>query len=165
MMYTETTTWNDKPETKLGNYGENLIKKELENRGFSVYSPEFTDTTAHPIDGIAFGTDYSCLYFECKTKEKLTIYNCTGINTKNLDTYIELSKKHDMKLYVFFIDSSIGKILYGEINDLMVEYESDLSYPCTTLAHGITMLPIDLMETYRDLTVEEIYDLKRLKCS
>ncbi len=159
-----TTDWSSLPETILGDFGERLISDELfMNKEVLTYTQDNTHDAPHVIDGVGVFDDGEVFLYDVKTQEKLDLYNGTGINTRNLDKYIKLSKKNNLKFYVFVVDSLLGKIMYGEVNDLVKPYTSDLSYPCTTLAKGKTIVPIDLMKELRPLTDEEIYKLKELK--
>ena len=160
-MY-NSTDWNDKQEVILGNAGEKYISNFLLSKGCYVYPQDWTQDKPYPVDGVCITpTGYTYLY-DVKTQESMNHYNCTGINTTSLKKYKELSE--NINVYIYFVDSKLGKVLYGNVPDLIKPISLDLEYPYTGFRNGRkTMIPLFNMTEIKDLSAKEIEYFKSLR--
>jgi hypothetical protein len=101
---------------KLGEYGELLVKRTIERRGYLVYGCETKDV-AHPLDTfIVKRTDWSRLFLlEVKTKKYRDAYPDTGINTRHYHSYTGLIETTGMRFLLAFVDSKLKAIYMGEL--------------------------------------------------
>jgi len=113
----QTSLWNSKKQVKKGNIGEQIDKAYLENNGLIVYKP-LTDGS-HPFDNLC-ANDREIFIVEVKTKEARAYYPDTGINIQHFNRYMEVKKKHNIKIYLFFVDAANAKI-YGEELDNLIK--------------------------------------------
>lgn len=102
--------WDNKQTVIVGNYGEKIVKEYLETKGYIVYKP--MTNGSHPFDNLLTkGKDKICIA-EVKTKPKMKKYNCTGFNYNHYLEYKAISKKHNLDVFIFFVDWEL-KAVYG----------------------------------------------------
>ena len=152
--------WNDKPQVKKGNRGEDAVDKFLEEQGFVIYKP-VTDA-AHPFDRLCVKDKSTMFVAEIKTKPKRTYYPDTGFNLTHHKDYLRMQEK-GFNIYIFFVDEREG-IIYGnplskisekcivEHNGKMIEYPKK--------ENGIIYFPIVKMEFFNYLEESEINSIK-----
>ena len=109
-MIQRNSDWESRTAVKKGNVGEEIVRAFLESKGFVVYKPA-TDA-AHPFDMLAVKDKRLCIAAEVKTKAMRTHYRDTGFNKSTYYDYVEFSQKHNMDIYVFFVDEHKSEI-YG----------------------------------------------------
>ena len=102
--------WDGRQTVQKGNVGEEIVQAFLESKGFVVYKPA-TDS-AHPFDMLAVKDKRLCIAAEVKTKALRTYYQDTGINKSTYYDYAEFSEKHNMDIFVFFVDEHKREV-YG----------------------------------------------------
>ncbi|MBA7636655.1 hypothetical protein ES703_44276 [subsurface metagenome] len=111
--------WGNKIEVQKGNFAENIIKNFLESKGYVVYKP--ITKNAHAFDNLAIKNKKNVIISECKAKAKRTFYNDTGINISNYDDYKYISKKHNLPVFIFFVDEFLEEIYGNFLNELEKE--------------------------------------------
>jgi hypothetical protein len=112
-----------------GEYGEKLVDQYLKDKGFKIGS--FEDGP-HPFDRFVCTTKNELFLLDTKTKPKRTYYDDTGIDLKDYNKYLELSDKHHLQFFLFFVDYVAKRVYYGEIHDLSVkhiDYLKEKIYP------------------------------------
>jgi hypothetical protein len=102
--------WQDKIQVKKGNIGESLVKSFLHNKGCIIYEP--ITEKAHGFDKlVSIGKD-RLFIAEVKTKAKRNFYPDTGIDIRHYEEYKKISVLHNLPIFIFFVDESIG-LVYG----------------------------------------------------
>jgi hypothetical protein len=119
MDFTDLTT------TKLGEYGEEIVKKRLIQKGYKI--AQFMENSSHPIDIIAY-KDGKFLFIDVKTKPEMIKYPATGIDDAD---YVHYKKMSDdgYNVILLFVDHKKASIYGGNINDLK---------PCPSLPTVLT---------------------------
>ena len=154
--------WNDKPQVKKGNLGEDAVERFLEEQGFVIYKP-VTDA-AHPFDRLCVKDKNTVFAAEIKTKPKRTYYPDTGFDYTHYEDYQRMQKK-GLNVYIFFVDEREG-VVYGNPLDKIsesceVEHNGVmLKYP--KRENGIIYFPIQKMEFFNYLEESEINSIKEL---
>lgn len=156
--------WSDKAQVKKGVVGERIVKRWLEKNGWIIYRPE-TDG-AHPFDNLCATRDKQTLMIaEVKTKPARTYHPDTGINETALTDYLKIQKKHNLKVFLFFVDEKARKI-YGEeldkLNDEWFVTRPFLArYPRRERNGGIDIVyfPLERMRIIADLTDTEAMEI------
>lgn len=137
--------FNDLKTTKLGYLGEKHIPEFCSAKGVKCYQP--TTEGSHPVDSMGMTKNNKVFGVEVKTKPRLTFYNKTGFDLADYKTYINL----DFPVYVLFVDH-LTESIYGQ-------WLSKLSH-FKEIQGTFVYFPLDCMELYRELTREEINELK-----
>jgi hypothetical protein len=161
--------WNSKPTTQKGNLGEQIIREYLVKLGFVPYSPE--GAGAHPFDKLCAAPNKKEIFIaECKTKARRDYYPDTGIDKRHYDDYKFIADKHNLRIFIFFIDEKLGKI-YGNFMDEL-EKERDIVYHAFPLRYpkiesyksGVTIIyfPMAAMISIGDLRPDQVQKLKEL---
>lgn len=115
--------WQDKTQVKKGNLGERIVENHLLKNGFVPYKA-IVDNAAHPFDRLVATKDKKSISIaEIKTKAHRTYYPDTGIDLAHYNDYTAISLKHNMAVYLFFVDEH-KKEIYGN-------FLSELDKPCT----------------------------------
>ncbi len=143
-----------------GNIGERLVKEWLGDVGYRIYSPE--NDGSHWCDIFAHDQlKQTLVACEVKNKDRMNLYNATGISLKTLREYQNLEETHNLNVLLFFVDAFLKKIYYAPLKELMEDYECDgKKYPNYKIARNIVLFPIDKMETIKILTDEEVMEIK-----
>jgi len=103
--------WNDKPQVKKGNIGEDIVKQYLINNGYIPYKPDAPG--AHPFDHLCASRDKRNIFIaDTKSKPARIYYPDTGINLKNYKEYKYIQEKHNLNVFIFFVDEDSANI-YG----------------------------------------------------
>ena len=102
--------FHDKKTTQKGEVGENLVNKYLEDNGFIVYKP-ITDNP-HAFDRLAIKNKEILIIAEVKTKARRLKYPDTGFNINHYNTYKNIQTKHNLNVFMFFVDEE-NKSIYG----------------------------------------------------
>ena len=162
--------WQDKEEVKLGNIGEKIINDYLEKQGLVIYRP-VTDN-AHGFDVLVSRGKLELTLCEVKTKPKRKYFPDTGINHSVFKDYESICKKHNLKMFLFFVDFDIGQI-YGDFLHVLSEIkrhvheDKEYSYPKIELdkhknrdiiyffqpsMRKIADIPVEMVEEMRGLS-------------
>jgi hypothetical protein len=131
--------WERKATVKKGNVGERLVRDYLERRGFIVYEPQTEG--AHGFDKLAILNKRQAIIVECKSKARRNKYADTGINIKHLNEYQYISEKHNLPVFIFFVDEMLGKIYGNTLKELLMPRVVDgKQYP--SRENGIIYFPL-----------------------
>lgn len=152
-------SWQSKNEVKIGEIGERIVKDILINQGYVTYTAKGIDS-AHPFDILAVKNKEEMMIVEVKTKRCREEYPDTGIDRRNYFVYKEISEKHNLPVFVYFVDFHLKEV-YGNYLDILGEervvYPRDLDYP--RFEGGIAYFPLEVMQHIRDLTDSEIKEI------
>lgn len=148
--------WKDKKEVKKGNIGEKIVNDFLEKKGFVIYK-SITDS-AHSFDRLAIKDKQRLIIAEIKTKARRNKYKDTGFNLRHYNEYKKISEKHNLPVYIFFVDEMLGKIYGNWLSILEEPYLKILQYPA--ILNDIIYFHLDKMIDICDLSEQEINDLK-----
>lgn len=122
------SNWEQKQTVKKGNLGELIVRRFLESKGLVVYKP-VTDK-AHSFDMLAILNKKTVMIAEVKSKALMKFCKCTGFNYSTYEDYKYIAKKHNLRVFIFFVDEELAKI-YGNWLDVLdnpIEYEG-YSFP------------------------------------
>jgi hypothetical protein len=124
--------WQKKDTVKKGNIGESIVDEYLKSKGFEVYEP--ITSNAHGFDRLVSKGKDSFMVVEVKTKAKRNYYPDTGIDYRHYLEYRHISNKHNLPVWIFFVDEMERKVYAGllsemEINNCYNYNGKLLSYP------------------------------------
>lgn len=152
------SNWEDKPQVKKGDYGEMLVDKFLEKKGFICYFPKTKG--AHWFDRLAIKDKKTVVVAESKTKARMNKYPATGFNYKNYLEYKRIYETHKIRVFVFFIDEWLKKIYGNFLPQLEVEKEIDgIKYPLRI--NNVIVFPLKNMRNIADLSDKDCAYLKK----
>lgn len=155
-MIQQNINWEDLKSVKKGNIGEEITRRYLESKGYIIYKP-LTDG-AHSFDNLAIKDKTEIFVVEVKTKPRRKYYNDTGINVKHYKTYQEVSKKHNLKLFIFFIDEVAGLIYGNELKNLIRPVFDKKQYPL--IEKGIIYFHLSNMVRIDELSKDQCENIK-----
>lgn len=143
--------WQNKTTVKKGNVGEEIAKNYLEKKGFIVYNPNTPGS--HPFDNLC-ADNRNIFIVEIKTKEARKYYPDSGVDIRNYNKYLYIKSKHNMKVYLFFVDAANAKIYGNEIDELIKpQIINGKNYP--SKEKDIIYFPLMNMITISNLTKEQ----------
>lgn len=143
---------------KKGRIGERLVKEFLEKHGFIVYEPQTEG--AHGFDKLAIKDKRQAVIAECKTKARRNKYADTGINERHLEEYEYISKKHNMPVFVFFVDEHLGKI-YGNYISKLLEPKTVNGKQYPSKEKGVVYFPLSNMRLICEISKEAADTIKQ----
>lgn len=156
--------WENKVEVKKGDLGESLVDEFIKASGDVPYIPNADK--AHPFDRLCASQNKKNLYIaEVKSKSRRKYYPDTGFNISNYHDYVNIQKKYNLKVFIFFVDEEMG-LVYGErLNELLrpvcVIYNGKkLTYPIQT--KKLILFPLILMKRQIEINEKAINELKML---
>lgn len=165
--------WEDQKTVQKGNIGEMEVSNYFAQKGYIVYKPE--NGGAHPFDKLIARKDKREIFIaEVKTKARRSYYPDTGIDIRHYEGYCYITQKHNMELFIYFVDELMEKI-YGNTlkklkNPIKIEYEYEtnfgnkkhktLKYPLKE--KGIIYFPLKNMIKICELSSEQVKILKKL---
>jgi len=157
--------WNDKTTVKKGNIGEQIVNDYLASKGLIVYEP--ITNRAHGFDRLVSKGKEKLVIVEIKTKAKRNAYPDTGIDYRHYLEYKAISKKHNLPVWLFFVDEMLGEI-YGSTIETLEQpncYEFNgktLSYPMVKQHKNSKIIYFyqPQMKTISKLTHEQIQNIK-----
>lgn len=159
MTQTNSNTWGNKTTVLKGNIGERIVREYLEQKGYIVYEPKTGG--AHGFDKLAILNKKQAIIVECKSKARRNKYPDTGIDIRHLNDYEYISKKHNLPIFIFFIDELMGEIYGNKLSELMVPcIVCNKSYP--SREKNIIYFPLVNMKKVGKIGVDEIKTLKLL---
>ena len=158
------TNWQDLPRVKKGNIGESLVNKYLVAHGYIPYSPDVGGS--HPFDRIVVAKNKKRIFIaESKTKPARKYYPDTGIELKHYEEYCFIEHKHNLDVFLFFVDEDAGKIYGNWLKKLSASVDvihngRMLTYPITV--NGIIFFPLVSMIQIADIPSSETEAIKGL---
>ena len=162
-MIQTDSMWHNLPEVKKGDFGESLIQQHFEKLGCVCYKA--VSACGHPCDMLCIDDSYKIRLVEVKTKASRNKYSDTGFDEEHYQVYKEFSKSNNTRIYIYFVDPKLKKI-YGNYLDVLEEkrFVNGVEYPRLEPNRGtcfrIIYFPLEAMEDLRDLTEEELAELK-----
>lgn len=148
-----------------GDYGEILVRKFLESKGYVIYQP--TTPAPHPVDMIACRNGKVAFAMEVKTKPACKKYPETGIETYLYGCYKHFSKAAGMAVFLAFVDEERGEIYGNYLHELDkptlykgMHYPKTIRYADSKI--HMRYFPLGNMRHLRYLTEKEINYLKAL---
>ena len=133
------------------------MREYLERKGYIVYEPQTGG--AHGFDKLAVLDKRQAIIAECKSKARRNKYADTGINIRHLEEYEYISNKHNLPVFIFFVDESIGKIYGNTLKRLLVPCVIDgKQYP--SREKGIIYFPLINTKWVCDISSSEIELMK-----
>jgi len=158
--------WQDKPQVKMGNIGEQIAKDYLLKRGFVPYSAD-KEAGAHPFDFLCATRDKKSVFIaEVKTKPSRLYYPDTGFNVSSYETYKNIRQNHNMEVYCFFVDVH-KRAVYGESLSKL-EKATAINHNGKTIQYpfvqkGVIYFPLEAMEVIAQLTPEQCREIEQHK--
>jgi hypothetical protein len=160
-MIRKNSNWSEKQQVIKGDFAESIVDKFLEEKGYIIYNPKTSG--AHAFDRIAIKDKKQMIIAESKAKARRKYYYDTGINYKHYKGYQAISKKHNLPVFLFFIDEYQGNI-YGNFlerlsQEIIYTYNGKIKkYPC--IENNIIYFCLTNMMNICDLTDKEVEFLK-----
>ena len=103
--------FKETPQAKKGDIGERIVRQYLQSNGWFVYSLLDDPDRAHPIDTVAMKQD-NLILLDVKTYPRRQNHSDTGIDQHHRMRYIDLSKRHNLRVFIAFCDE-IEMRIYG----------------------------------------------------
>lgn len=156
--------WDDRPEVKKGNLGEQIVERYLARQGFVIYSPT---GGPHPFDRLAVTKDKErFIVAEIKTKPRRRHYPDTGIDERHFNDYTRIHLSHSLEVFLYFVDECERKIyggsLFGELTKELVITHKDRELKYPRKEGGIVYFPLQNMTLIAHLNEEEVVQLSAL---
>ncbi len=143
--------WEDKNEVIIGNIGEALVKEYFEDRGWTIYITK--SRGPHLFDKIAMFCKEELMIIEVKTKPHRKYYPDTGFNVKHYHEYKDISSKHNLEVFVSFVDPHISKVYGNYLKELeKPSLINNINYPL--IIKSIIYFPLENMFTLRVIPEE-----------
>jgi Holliday junction resolvase len=165
MLFTETipanSSWNSKIEVKKGNRGEQIVYEFLKKKGWIVYKA-VTDGS-HCFDFFFFIDRRELRVIEVKTKAKRNKYPDTGFALKHYEEYKRIMERHNLEIYIVFVDEGSGDI-YGNFLRKLEEPKvlfinnKQMIYP--NVCFDTIYFPVENMVTIAKLNEQDVDYLK-----
>lgn len=158
--------FNDRPTTKKGKIGEEIVRQYLESKGWIIYEPK-TEDKPHAFDKLAIKDKKHIVIAEVKTKAARNYYPDTGIDIRHYEEYKLISEKHKMPVFLFFVDENKGEVYGNKLSELEKEHlVQGNNYPLKQ--NGIIYFPVikgdgsENMISIAKLSEEDVEQLKKL---
>lgn len=153
--------WDKKTNVIKGNFGEEIARKYLEDKGWIVYSPETKGP--HCFDRLCVKNKRNMIIAEVKTKARRKFRADTGFNLKNWNEYKFIHQKYGIEIFFFFIDEFLGEMYGSKISSMMqerliIEKGKEIKYPL--IDRGIIYFPLVDMVNIQKLNAEQIEFLR-----
>ena len=159
--------WNDKKQVKKGNMGEEIVKKYLLKKGFTVYVP--ISDCPHNFDMLTSLNKRELCIYEVKTKAKRNFMPDTGINYSHYLEYKQISQQHNLPVFLVFVDELIQQIYGGFLHDLdsptiQLFNGRNISYPKIENCKGVPIIFFyqPTMKIIGNLNEEEAKEIKEM---
>jgi hypothetical protein len=139
--------------TILGDIGEAYISEFASHFGCRAFGPLMEGS--NPVDSLSACYNkktgkWKVIGIEVKTKERLSAYEMTGMDTIDLKTYVEF----DNPVCVIFVDYLSGSIYYQWAKELDKNKVEMFGH------QHVIYFPLSIMKEYRKLNEDEIKILK-----
>lgn len=151
--------WHDRDEVKKGDFGESIVRRWMESQGWVLYRPETEGP--HAFDRVCVKGKKEIMIAEVKTKARMTQYNATGFNTRHFREYCTISDRHNLDVFIFFVDEHIRSVYGNYLSALRQEHKVDgIIYPKTLRRGEIIIFSLEKMITITKIEEEEAAFLK-----
>lgn len=157
------SNWEQRQSVQKGNIGERQVREYLESKGYVCYRA--VTEAAHSFDFFAIKDKRDAMIAEVKTKAVMNRRPETGFNEKHLFEYKHISDKHNLNVFIFFVDENMGEIYGNWLSELEKRRECyGITYPYTENFGGtrIRLYPIKAMRHISKLDIESAEILKKL---
>jgi hypothetical protein len=143
-MIVQSFDWQSLTTVKKGNIGEKLVDQWLTSKGYIPYSP--IATGAHPFDRLVASRDKKTIFIaDSKTKAKRKYYPDTGIDIRHYKEYMHIQQKHNIHVFIFFVDEE-SMLIYGNflarLDKSIAVYHKNKKINYPLLQHGIIYFPM-----------------------
>lgn len=150
--------------TQKGNVGERIIQDFLEQKDFVCYRP--ITEKGHPFDFLAIKDKTLAIAAEVKTKALMSKMPATGFDEKHFKYYMEFAIKHQILIFIFFVDESLKQIYGNWLHELEKPCTvGDKQYPFVMKCKNgktIRLYPYSKMKIIANLNDETVEQLKQL---
>ena len=157
-MIRENSAWHEKRETKIGDYGEELVIKHLESKNFVCYKA--VTNASHPFDFLVSKND-ELFFVEVKTKPRRKYYPDTGFDIRSYKRYLRACETTGRRMFVFFVDVQQKQIYGNFLDELEERCIERFVYPFED--RGIRYYPLSKMKIIRELSDEEVNTIQSLR--
>lgn len=158
-------SFNELSSTKKGVLAEKLVEQRLRTKGWVIYRPGEEDG-AHGFDILTMKQKKDLMIVEVKAKARRNKLPDTGIDTRLYKEYVEVSMKHNLKVFLVFVDEFLGKVYGNYISKLSETYEeNNVIYPLiekTKNGKEIIYFPLSNMKDLFKLDDSVLTSLKEL---
>lgn len=142
--------FEDRPQFQKGKIGEAIIRKHLNDKGWTTYSPD--GSGPHYFDMVAMKNKEKVIALDVKTKARLNFWNAQGINLSHYEQYMKFVNDTNVPFYLVFVDDKNGDIHVGELAKL-----KNPIYPCK----GVIAWSLEQMNCIGKITDQEIETLSK----
>jgi hypothetical protein len=153
---------------RKGRIGEQIVDDWLIADAWVPYRPQ--EGVAHPFDRLMASRDKQRLCIvEVKTKPHRNAYMDTGINRSHFGDYGRVTIKHDVPLFLAFVDENTRSIYGNWWTELLRTREADRE----SARHGCTSYPwfhggqvyfqLAIMRTIKHLNDQQCGELRALR--
>lgn len=157
-MGTNDSNWHNRKSVKKGDFAEKIVRDYLETMGYVIYEP--MTNKAHLFDKLAVKDNFEFMIAECKAKPKRREFDDTGFNHKHYHKYKGVMTKHNIPIFVFFIDEKLAEVYGNWLTELEKEVPDEGgNYP--RVFDGIIYFPMkNMIRNIAKLTPEQCEYLK-----
>lgn len=154
--------FQDLKTVKLGNAGEKIVDEYLRGKGVIPYAP--ISDGAHPFDRLCAYGKRRVFIAEAKTKPKRKLYPDTGIDVRHYNEYKFIEEKHNLDVWLFFVDSDEQRVYGNKLSELDKDTKirhrgKMIPYPLEQ--GGIVYFPIQNTKHIANISNTELADLKK----
>lgn len=154
--------WHERPEVQKGDYGEELVKKIVEDCGLICYRA--VTEGAHLIDFLWLSGKKFAFAAEVKTKPKFKSYPATGFDLRHYEQYKKFYEDTNIPVFIFFVDDVLKKI-YGNFLHVLDDKREfcGMKYPGVFKKNGraIRYYPLNAMCKIADLGESDVQKLQK----
>lgn len=156
--------WEKRITVIKGDTGEKIVTEYLVRRGYIPYKPE--PVGAHPFDRLCATPDKKHIFIaEIKTKPARVHYPDTGIDIRHYRDYENVSKAHNLEVFIFFVDQDSKQIYGNKLSELVLERTVEhkgkqIKYPLQD--RGIIYFPLVAMKRIGELSDQQCETLESL---
>ena len=164
----KSSDWEKRPAVIKGNYGEEIVRKHIENNDFICY--QAVTEKSHAFDFLVVKNHEKAFVVEVKTKALMNRAPETGFNYSNFEVYKWFTKTYQMPVFLLFVDENMGKVYGNWLCNLERPFKTTVNgttkyYPYnfdTYYGKTIRLYHYESMVDLWDLSEEEIETLKSM---
>jgi hypothetical protein len=156
--------WEDKTTVKKGNIGEEIVKNNLEKKGYIVY--KCITEKAHAFDFLAIKDKKVFLIAEVKTKGRMNKFEATGIDLRHFLEYKYILDNQKIDVILFFVDEhpKEERVYCQKLSKLIEEKTiENIKYPNFDILKkmNIVLFSLSDMVTICKLSNDQLNELKK----